>query len=332
MRAADHKLRSGDAVASLLDYGRDVLDKERRALELLHDSLDGAFSEAVALLLSVKGRVVVTGMGKSGHVARKVAATLASTGTPALFVHPAEAAHGDLGMLTKDDALVAFSNSGGTIELQALLMHAEAHALPIIGVVGRATSPLARQASVQIVLPPVEEACPANLAPTSSTAMMMALGDALAIAAMKVRGISRAGFQALHPGGTIGKRFLRVAAVMHGEDRMPLVGPDDPMRSVMLTMTSASFGIAGIVGEDGALLGVITDGDLRRHVDDVMHACARDVMTHDPITISASSLVEDALALLNLHQITALFVTRDEAPSHPIGVIHIHDLLRLGIA
>ena len=332
MRVAEHKLRSGDAVATLLEYGRDVLDKERRALELLHDSLDGAFSEAVAILLAVRGRVVVTGMGKSGHVARKVAATLASTGTPALFVHPAEAAHGDLGMLTKDDALVAFSNSGGTTELQALLTHAEAHALPIVGIVGRANSPLARQASVQILLPPVEEACPSNLAPTSSTAMMMALGDALAIAAMKVRGISRAGFQALHPGGTIGKRFLRVAAVMHGEERMPLVKADEPMRSVMLTMTSASFGIAGVLDAHGQLAGVITDGDLRRHVDEVMHACARDVMTLNPITISATSLVEDALTLLNLHQITALFVTRDDAPSQPIGVIHIHDLLRLGIA
>lgn len=332
MRAAEHLLRSGDTVQTLLEYGRDVLAKEVRALELLHASLDEAFSEAVALLLSVKGRVVVTGMGKSGHVARKVAATLASTGTPALFIHPAEAAHGDLGMLTVDDALVAFSNSGGTAELQALLAHAEAHALPIIGVVGRANSPLARQASVQILLPPVEEACPATLAPTSSTAMMMALGDALAIAAMKVRGVSRAGFQALHPGGTIGKRYLRVAAVMHSEDRMPLVSAGDSMRSVVLTMTTMSFGIAGVTDERGELLGVITDGDLRRHVDEVMHACARDVMTRDPITISASSLVEDALALLNLHQITALFVTKDDAPTQPIGIIHIHDLLRLGIA
>ena len=332
MPQADQRPHPRETAADLLRFGREVVDKERRALALLHDAIDENFAAAVDLLLATTGRVVVTGMGKSGHVARKIAATLASTGTPALFVHPAEAAHGDLGMMARGDALIAFSNSGGTTELLALLDHAEALSLPVIGIVGRAESALGRRSQVAILLPPVEEACPSNLAPTCSTAMMMALGDGLAIAAMKVRGVSRARFQALHPGGTIGRRLLRVAAAMHGRDRIPLVHADEPMRNVILTMTTMSFGIAGVVNDAGALIGAITDGDLRRHVDAVLHARAGDVMTGDPVTISATSLVEDALALLNLHQITALFVTADEAPTRPIGMIHIHDLLRLGIA
>jgi arabinose-5-phosphate isomerase len=315
-----------------LREGRSVIAIEAAALVRLRDALDDGFSDAVDLLMGVTGRVIVTGMGKSGHVGRKIAATLASTGTPALFVHPAEAAHGDLGMLVRGDALIMLSNSGGTTELKPLIGHAAALGMPIIAISSRGNSTLMRAAKIRLLLPNAAEACPANIAPTTSTAMMMALGDALAMAIMRERGVSRDGFEALHPGGTIGLRLMRVAAVMHGGDAMPVVRPDMAMRDVILTMTRLSFGIAGVVDVDGRLLGVITDGDLRRHVDDLMTATAGEVMTRNPITIGAGSFAEDALALMNDHKITSLFVTDGGAADVAVGVVNIHDFLRLGLA
>lgn len=314
-----------------LSEGRAVIATEAAALHALHDALDRSFSDAVALLLGVAGRVIVTGMGKSGHVARKIAATLASTGTPALFIHPGEAAHGDLGMMVAGDAVIMLSNSGGTTELRPMLDHAARLGLPIIAISSGGTSTLMRAASIRLQLPPAAEACPSNIVPTTSTTMMLALGDALAMATMRERGVSREGFGTLHPGGSIGLRLLRVSAIMHHGDAMPVVTPDLPMREVVLTMTRLTFGIAGVVDATGRLAGVVTDGDLRRHVDELMTATAAEVMTPRPITIAARTFAEDALALMNERKITALFVTEGEEDGIPVGIVTIHDLLRLGI-
>lgn len=320
------------AFSDTVAFGQEIIATEAAALTALRDSLDSSFSDAVSLLLGLRGRVVVTGIGKSGHVARKVAATLASTGTPALFLHPAEAAHGDLGMLLAGDGLLVFSNSGSSVELQPILIHAATHRIPIIGIAAKPKSLLMRRAKVELLLPTVEEACPENLAPTTSTSMMMALGDALAMATMRIRGVSRAGFEALHPGGAIGKKLMRVTAVMHPGDQMPLVSAAMPMREVIPTMTKMSFGMAGVVDADRRLVGVITDGDLRRHLNDLLHSTASDVMTPDPVTMSAAGFVSEALTLLNKHKITALFVTDESDPQCPVGIVHVHDFLRLGLS
>lgn len=318
--------------ADLVAYGRQVIATEADGLAALSAALDGNFAEAVTILLSLRGRIVTTGMGKSGYVARKVMATLSSTGLPSVFVHPGEAAHGDLGMLAPGDGLIAFSNSGETEELQPVLAHARKLGLPIIAVAGRGDSTLVRQADVGLLLPAVGEACPANLAPTTSTAMMMALGDALALAAMQVRGVSRDGFHELHPGGAIGKRLMRVAAIMHRNTAMPLVSLDCRMREVIMMMTSRSFGMTGVVDGDGALVGVITDGDLRRHFDSLGEGTAADMMTPNPIWVSPGCLIEDALALLNKHKITAMFAVEEDGSNRPVGIVHVHDFLRLGLA
>ncbi|MDO6413690.1 KpsF/GutQ family sugar-phosphate isomerase [Sphingomonas sp. BIUV-7] len=318
--------------ADLVAYGRQVIATEANGLLALSASLDDRFAEAVSILLSLRGRVVTTGMGKSGYVARKVMATLSSTGLPSVFIHPAEAAHGDLGMLAPGDGLIAFSNSGETSELQPVVAHARKLGVPIIAVAGRAESLLMRQADVGILLPSVGEACPANLAPTTSTAMMMAVGDALALAAMQVRGVSRAGFEELHPGGAIGKRMMRVAAIMHRDAAMPIVTEDCEMRDVIMMMTSRSFGMTGVVDRDGRLVGVITDGDLRRHFDSLIEGKATDMMTPDPKWVSPGCLIEDALTLLNKHKITAMFAVEDDGTDRPVGIVHVHDFLRLGLA
>lgn len=315
--------------AVLLQRGREVVELEAAALVQLGESLDDSFVAAVRLLLTVSGRIVVTGMGKSGHIARKVAATLASTRSPAIFVHPAEASHGDLGMLVPGDVLLAFSNSGGTPELRSIIAHAQALAVPVIGITSRRDAPMLRHADVQIVLPPAREACPANIAPTTSTVLMLAMGDALAMAAMHARGISREGLQALHPGGSIGQRLTRVAAMMHVGEKLPLVNHLLPMREVILRMTSMSFGVAGVIDDEGRLVGVITDGDLRRHIDDLMGGTAAEVMTRDPVTVSADTYVEDCVALMERCRITSLFVTDVAASDRPVGLVHVHDFLRL---
>jgi arabinose-5-phosphate isomerase len=316
----------------VIAYGRQVISTEAMSLQMLGASLGDDFSEAVTAILNLRGRAITTGIGKSGHIARKVAATLSSTGTPSTYVHPAEAAHGDLGMLMAGDGLIAMSNSGQTAELQPILAHATRLGLPVIGIAGRPDCLVMRHADVKLVLPTVDEACPANLAPTSSTAMMMALGDALAMTAMRARGVSRAGFEALHPGGTIGKRLMRTAAIMHRSDTMPLVSMGASMREVIVTMTTRSFGIAGVLDAKGGLIGVITDGDLRRHLDSLLEATAADVMTKDPVWIAPGTLVEDALEILNQHKITAMFVVEDPHARYPVGLVHVHDFLRLGLA
>ena len=319
---------NGRDYSKVLGIGREVIHVEGRALFDLAECLDQTFVAAVDLLVETKQRVIVSGMGKSGHVARKIAATLASTGTPALFVHPAEAAHGDLGMITHGDLLLILSNSGATPELNAVVRHAKRVGSQIIAVASHAASPLMKSADVRLLLPPVKEACPVNIAPTTSTTLMLALGDALAVATMRVRGLTRERLQLLHPGGSIGDRLQPVDAMMHVGDNLPLVAPDAPMLDVVLEMTRKSLGIAGVV-DGGNLIGVITDGDLRRHSEHLFSLTARDVLTPAPKFVPEGTMWEDALAVLEEYRITALFVTAHDAPLRPVGLVHIHDFARV---
>ena len=316
-----------------LDVARSVLATEAAGLRALASGLTDSFGRAVDLLATALGRVVVSGMGKSGHVARKIAATLASTGTPALFVHPAEASHGDLGMIVPGDVLLALSNSGETPELADLVRHARRFALPLVAITACADSTLARAADLTLVLPRASEACPMGLAPTTSTVMQMALGDALAVALLTRRGFTVADFRRIHPGGRLGARLTRVRDLMHVDDAVPLGGPDLAMDAALLRMTEKRFGCLGVTGPDGRLIGVVTDGDLRRHMGPgLLSRSVGEIMTADPQTISADALAAEALHAMNARArpITSLFVTGREG--RPIGILHIHDLLRAGVA
>lgn len=275
--------------SSILRRGTEVIRIEIDALLKLEESLDESFVAACRTILGAKGRVIVTGMGKSGQIGRKAAATFSATGTPATYVHPGEAAHGDLGMLVKGDVLIVISNSGSTAELQVILRHARLLGVPVIGIASRPGSLVMRNADVQLQLPSAREACHDNIAPTTSTTLQLALCDALAMTVMDMRGFSRDGMKLLHPGGAIGLRLLPVRDIMHSKDAMPLVGADTRMPEVISEMTTRGFGIAGIVDSDGALLGVITDGDLRRHFDVLTSVTAREVMTCSPKSSAARS-------------------------------------------
>ena len=316
-----------------LAAARRVLAIEAAGLQALAAALDHRFRKAVSLLAGATGRVVVSGMGKSGHVGRKVAATLASTGTPALFVHPAEASHGDLGMVLPGDAVLALSNSGETSELADLVAHTRRFALPLVAITGRAESTLARAADVALVLPEAPEACPMGLAPTTSTTLQLALGDALAVALLQRRGFTAADFRVFHPGGKLGAQLTRVGELMHKGEEIPLATPDTRMDAALVTMTAKRFGCLGVV-EDGALAGIITDGDLRRALDagraDLLARTVGEVMTRGPRTIGPEALAAEALRLMNEGPITTLFVV-DPARA-PIGILHVHDLLRAGAA
>jgi arabinose-5-phosphate isomerase len=304
---------------------------EARALETLADSLDTDFVRAVDVIDQTKGRLIVTGMGKSGHVGRKIAATFASTGTPSHFVHPAEAAHGDLGMLLPADVLLVLSNSGDTVELLPIMAYARSIGVPIIGVAGQALSQVIRTADVPLLLPAIREACPVGLAPTTSTTATLGLGDALAMSLMRKRSFSREAFRALHPGGKIGLRLMQIAELMHGPAALPLVGIDTPMIDVIITMTEKSFGIAGVIDKNGRLVGCISDGDLRRNAGQLMTVHARDVMHPGPRTVLASEGAEDTLRLMNDCRIMAIFVLSED-DGQPIGLVHVHDFLRAGLS
>lgn len=315
--------------ADLLSARR-VLALEAEALQSLASSLNGDFVKALGLLAAATGRVVVSGMGKSGHVGHKIAATLASTGTPAVFVHPAEASHGDLGMITSKDAVLALSNSGETSELSDLIAYTRRFAIPLIGITSRAASSLGEAADVALVLPTMSEACPMGLAPTTSTTMMLALGDALAVALLERKGFTAADFQMLHPGGSLGRKLLKVSDLMHAGDEIPVVGPDLPVAQTLLVMTNKRFGCAGVVEADGRLAGVVTDGDLRRHMSDgMLGKTAAQIMTANPKTVRSQILAAEALRLMNANSITSLFVVDD---GKPVGILHIHDCLRAGVA
>ena len=315
-----------------LTVARRVLGLEAGALTALADALDQSFTAALDLLQAVTGRVIISGMGKSGHVSRKIAATLASTGTPAQFVHPGEASHGDLGMITGKDAVVAISNSGRTAELGDLVAYTRRFAIPLIAITGRAGSTLAVAADVALILPQVDEACPMGLAPTTSTTMTLGLGDAIAIALLERRGFSAEDFQLFHPGGSLGRKLLKVRDIMHDGDELPLCLSETRMADAILTMTAGRFGCVGVVDGEGGLLGIITDGDLRRHMDpDLLSLRAGDVMTGEPKTIRPGALAAEALRVMTMreHPITSLFVVEERSPS---GIVHIHDCLRAGVA
>lgn len=302
-----------------------VLLQEADALRRLADNLDTTFDEAVDCLLHISGRIAVTGMGKSGHVARKVAATLSSTGSPAFFIHPAEASHGDLGMLGRGDAVLAFSNSGETQELIDIIEYAARNRLPLLAVTQRKESTLGRHADYVLLLPRIPEACPIGCAPTTSTTMQLALGDALALTLLQARGFRPEDFRQFHPGGRLGKKLRLIREIMHRGDALPLAGPETPMGDVIYIMSSKGFGSVGIVDKDRHLVGFISDGDLRRHMaPDLLQKTARDIMSPHPFSLSPDCLVERAIALLSEHKITSSFVVEEDKVT---GFIHMHDML-----
>ena len=313
-----------------LATGRRVLSMEGQALLSLGDALGPSFSAAVETLSEANGRVIITGMGKSGHIGRKIAATLSSTGTPALFVHPAEASHGDLGMITRQDVVVALSNSGETTELNDIVHYTRRFNIPLVTVVGRDGSSLATNSDISIVLPDSPEACPLGLAPTTSTTMTLALGDALAVALLERLSFSSSKFQELHPGGSLGRRLITVNDIMHVDDHVPLVDLTAPVSEAILVMTAKAFGCVGVVDENGSLVGIVTDGDLRRHMAaNLLDLGVEDVMTKTPKAIRPNALAAEAVWIMNQNSITSLFVAQNWKP---LGIVHMHDCLRAEIA
>lgn len=308
------------------EHGLAVIRQEAEGLLQLADCLDDGFGHAVSQIVGTQGRVIVAGMGKSGHVGRKIAATLSATGSPAFFVHPAEASHGDLGLLKSVDTMLVLSNSGATSELRPLIAYAKSIGTPIIGIASDVNSLLMREADFRITLPQIAEACPELIAPTTSTTMMLALGDALAIAAMRERGISRVELMQWHPGGSIGWRMLPVDSMLRKAGTLPLVTRNTGMRDVVLEMTSTGKGVAGVVDDRGNLIGIITDGDLRRSFDRMLIATAGEIMTASPKTVASGTRIEDALKLMSDAKITVVFVMHADNPRKPAGVLHIHDI------
>jgi len=317
------------STTDFLATGRRVISREAEALTFLGESLGDSFGRAVEVILAAKGRVIVSGMGKSGHIARKIAATLASTGTPAHFVHPAEASHGDLGMVTTGDVALVLSNSGETSELADIVAHTRRFSIPLIGVAGRDGSTLLRASDVAILLPPAPEACETGIVPTTSTTMTLALGDALAIALMEHRAFTPEHFRMFHPGGKLGAKLLKVRDLMHAE--LPLIGHDRPMGEALLEISRKGFGVVGVTDDAGLLAGIVTDGDLRRHMEGLLALTAGQVMTRAPRTVAPDALAEAAVAVMNDRKITCLFVVDPAQPGQVRGILHIHDCLRAGV-
>ncbi|MEO6198989.1 MAG: KpsF/GutQ family sugar-phosphate isomerase [Sphingomicrobium sp.] len=307
---------------SIADFGREVLHDEARALDALADSLGAEFEQAVALIIDCGGKLIVSGLGKSGHVGRKIAATFASTGTTAIFLHLAEAIHGDLGMAAKGDVAMLISQSGETAELEPVIDHFQRIGIPIIAITANAGSTLGEAASAPLILPHWREVGPEAVAPTTSTTMTLALGDALAMTVMRQKGFSRTDFGRLHPGGALGARLKPVSRLMHGGEAMPLITADASMHAAIVEMSAKRLGLVGVTGADGRLAGIITDGDLRRNIERGLDHNAGDFMTASPKTIAADALVDEALGLFDEYRITALFVVEGDKP---VGVLHIHD-------
>jgi arabinose-5-phosphate isomerase len=305
-----------------------VLKIQAEGLNALAESLGDTFVQAVETIFNAKGRVVCTGMGKSGHVARKIAATLASTGTSAMFVHPAEASHGDLGMIGSDDVILALSKSGAGRELADTLAYAKRFSIPLIAMTAVEGSPLGQAADILLLLPDAPEGTAEVNAPTTSTTLQIALGDAIAVALLERRGFTASDFRVFHPGGKLGAMLRTVADLMHGEDELPLIGADAAMPDALLVMSEKRFGAVGVVDAAGLLTGLITDGDLRRHMDGLLQHTAGEVMTQGPLTISPGALAAEALKVMNERRITVLFVVDAD---RPVGVLHVHDLLRAGV-
>ncbi|AAV93414.1 KpsF/GutQ family sugar-phosphate isomerase [Ruegeria pomeroyi] len=317
--------------SSFIDTARQVVLDEARALDALSESLGDGFAEAVELILRTKGRVIVSGIGKSGHIGHKIAATLASTGTPAYFVHPAEASHGDLGMLSGDDVVLAISNSGEAPELANLLAFTRRFAIPLIGLSSKSESSLMQQADVHLLIPALGEACGFGMVPSISTTLTLAMGDALAIALMKYRDFRPENFRVFHPGGKLGARLSRVSDLMHGGEAVPLIAADTPMSEALLEISRKGFGVVGVTDGAGHLAGIVTDGDLRRHMSGLLDKTAAQVMTANPTTIAPDSLAEEAVAIMNARKITSLFVVDPAEPGVARGLLHIHDCLRVGL-
>ncbi|MDE0780402.1 MAG: KpsF/GutQ family sugar-phosphate isomerase [Alphaproteobacteria bacterium] len=323
--------KSTDATATNRDIeaAQRVFRLEADALRIMGEDLDEKFAHAVDLIDKAKGRTVVTGMGKSGHIARKISSTLSSTGTPSFFMHPGEASHGDLGMITPDDVVLALSNSGETKELSDVLNYCSRLKVPLISITSTMESTLADNSACTLVLPPVAEACPMGLVPTTSTTAMLAMGDALAVALLDRHGFTAENFQVLHPGGKIGQNLLRVGDLMHGGYDLPLITADGRVSDALLLMTNKGFGCAGVIDADGDLIGIITDGDLRRHMSDALVTLnCGEIMTENPKTIRSQALASEALGLMNATKITSLFVANERTP---VGILHIHDCLRAGL-
>lgn len=306
-----------------------VIRQEAEALGLLADSLGDNFEAAISLILAARGRTIISGMGKSGHIARKIAATLASTGTPAHFVHPAEASHGDLGMIGATDVCLVLSNSGETPELADLIAYTRRFKIPMIGIASNPDSSLIRASDVALILPKAPEACGHGIVPTTSTTMTLALGDAIAVALMEHRAFTADNFRVLHPGGKLGSRLTKVRDLMHRD--MPLVRGKTPMRDALAVISDKGFGVVGVMDDAGALIGIITDGDLRRHIDGLLDKTASDIMTANPMTISEDALAEKAVARMDERAITCLFVRDSAETGRPSGILKIQDCLRAGV-
>jgi arabinose-5-phosphate isomerase len=316
-----------------LTPGRRTIQLEAEAVASLERRIGDDFRRACELILACRGRTIVSGMGKSGHVGRKIAATLASTGSPAFFVHPAEASHGDLGMITQDDVVIAISSSGATNEVVTLLPLIKRKGAPLISMTGKPDSPLAKAADARLDIGVEKEACPLDLAPTTSTTVTLVMGDALAVALLEARGFTAEDFAFSHPGGALGRKLLlRVSDIMHGGGEVPRVGRDTLLRNALLEMTEKGFGLTTVVSDQDELLGVFTDGDLRRAVDqrvDINTATVGEVMTPKGKAVSADILAAEALRIMETGKITALVV--EDGARHPVGVVHMHDILRAGI-
>lgn len=315
---------------TFVQAAKKVLQTEADALEILKNALPNDFSDLVKLILSLNGRVIVSGVGKSGHIGNKIAATLASTGTPAFFIHATEASHGDLGMITENDLCLLISNSGETSEIFDILTHARRFNIPVATISSNSESTLVKAADFKLCLPVVDEACPIGMAPTTSTTMMLALGDALAVALMEAKKFNTENFKVFHPGGKLGAKMMTVSQVMHKSDTLPLVKTETSMKETLLTMSLKGFGIAAVVNEVGFLVGVITDGDLRRNINDLMSKNAGNIASLSPITLLGETFVVDALNLMQDRKITAVIIT--SAENKPIGILHIQDLLKVGAA
>lgn len=325
MKNTDNKMTK-----TIAQKGYSVLIHEAKGIYELAESLGADFESAVNTIDNTKGRLIVSGVGKSGHVGRKIAATFASTGQPAFFVHAAEAGHGDLGMITKDDTLLLISYSGEANELHALFHYAHRLQLPIISITSKESSLLAKHSNITLILPNVGEACPMGLAPTTSTTLTMALGDALAVALLSLRGFTKQDFNTFHPGGNLGHQLRSIKDFMHQGDRVPLVDPNTSMTECLMRMSTSGFGCVGILDDNECLAGIITDGDLRRHMsDNFLNLSASDVMTRNPVTIAPDALMGDALAIFEKKSITNVFVVdQTSAKNNVLGILHLHDCLR----
>ncbi|MGJ8610730.1 MAG: KpsF/GutQ family sugar-phosphate isomerase [Octadecabacter sp.] len=314
-----------------IETARRVIRAEADALNTLADSLGETLADAVDLILNAKGRIIISGIGKSGHIARKIAATLASTGTPAFFVHPAEASHGDLGMVTRGDVVLAISNSGEAPELANLIAYTQRFAIPLIAITSRQDSSLGKQSDIVLLMPKLPEACGTGVVPTTSTTMTLALGDALCVAIMEHRAFSAENFRDFHPGGKLGAQLSRVSDLMHTGDAVPLASENTPMSDTLLTISQKGFGVVGVLDDNGYLSGIVTDGDLRRKMDGLLDLTAGEVMTKSPGTIGTAALAEEALNVMQTRKITCLFVVDPNGSRKVAGIIHIHDCLRAGI-